>query len=171
LIRLELRCTPRSGHADLAWLAGMTTSLSEVCEFLLRFEVAAAVAQLAPLPRADAVAQSSPLIRMRDGPTFIELGVRVGKSAVPPQALVVLALLVKNGPEVAAWPGHVRKAWYDVNSEAAKARQAYLRLTSGSVIEVVSQQPDISKLRDRHRKRSKRHELPPGVSKVPPLSN
>jgi len=117
MIRLELRCVPRSGRADLAWLADLTGSLDEICDFLLRAELATQIGservlgpeELARAVDGHAVEQGSPIVHLRDGSTIIELAAQLVDSTIPVQVLASVALLFKRGPEVAAWPGHIKK--------------------------------------------------------------
>jgi len=188
MIRLELRCVPRSGRADLAWLADLTGALDEICDFLLRAELATQIGservlgpeELARAVDGHAVEQGSPIVHLRDGSTIIELAAQLVDSTIPVQVLASVALLFKRGPEVAAWPGHIKKAWYESRAEAEQARHAYRRITAGSTVEVV--EDDVDRSPQRHdvaeptrggsrRRREGKSDMPTGVRKSPPLNN
>lgn len=147
MMRLELRCTPRSGRPDLAWIADLTGSLDEICAFLLRAEITAAVHQEARAALGSeevdrvvdgrAIQLGSPIVRIRDGPAVVELGAQLINDTMPVRALAALALLLVNGPELAAWPAHVKAAWYTAGTDAEQVRQSYQRTTEASIIEVI----------------------------------
>ena len=184
MIRLELRCTPSSGRTDLAWLADLTGSLDEICDFLLRTEIADQVGrdrplrpdELARVVDGQAIEQGSPIVHVRDGSTIIQLAAQLVDSTIPVQVLASVALLFKKGPEVAAWPGHVKKAWYEARAEAEQGRHAYQRITVGSTVEIV--EDDVGRATTRPneptQERSRRGgpdnaDLPHGVTQAPPL--
>jgi hypothetical protein len=183
MMRLELRCEPSSGHPDLAWLADLTWSLDEIYDFLLRAEISEQVGRELTLRAADlaavveerAVGQSSPIVHVREGSMIIELAAQLVDSTVPVQVLASLALLVKKGPELAAWPAHVKKAWYEGQAEAEQAKAAYRRMQEGSLVEVVEDGGDApletppKKPTRRPRGRDRNADLPPGVRASPPL--
>lgn len=147
MMRLELRCMPRTGRCDLAWLADLTGSLDEICDFLLRAELTAAVQEQtsSPLPSEQlervvdgrAIQIGSPIVHVRDGPLIVELAAQLGNGTIPVQVLTSLGLLFTKGPELAAWPGHVKAAWYAARGDSEQVCQAYARTTQTSIVEVI----------------------------------
>ncbi len=178
-MRLELRCTPRTGPPDLAWLADLTSSLDEICDFLLRAEITAAVQEETPtaLPSEQmqqivdgrAIQIGSPIVHVRDDSTIVELAALFVNGTILVQVLVSLALLFKKGPEIASWPDHLKVAWYAACTESEQARQSYERTRKGSIVEV------IENLEGSGRKEANAPEpepmLPRGVRRAPPLNS
>jgi hypothetical protein len=169
MIRLGLRCVPAQGRHDLAWLARLTGSLLEIYEFLLRSEIGARLAadrdrralsadEQQLVIEGQAIEAGSPLVKLRGGSTRVELG---AQTTLPLQTLSALALVLESGPEVAAWPGYLKQAWYGEGTQAARARQAY-EWIRGSV--------DIRIVEGRSKKRRQQPaDLPFGVRVAPPL--
>lgn len=195
MMRLELRCTPRSGRCDLAWLADLTGSLDEICDFLLRAELTAAVREETPtgLPGEQlhrvvdgrAIQIGSPIVHVRDGPLILELAAQLVNGTIPIQVLTSLGLLFTKGPEPAAWPGHIKAAWYAARSDSEQVWQAYARTTETSIVEVIEdlagsgrkevEGPESASGRtprpDSPGSRQVPADLPPGVRRAPALDS
>lgn len=179
MMRLALRCTPRTGPPDLAWFADLTGSLDEICDFLLRAEITAAVQEETPtaLPSEKmqqvvdgrAIHIGSPIVHVRDDSTIVELAALLVNGTILVQVLASLALLFKKGPEIAAWPDHVKAAWYAACTESEQARQSYERTREGSIVEVIE---DLEGYGRKENNVSKPEPLlPPGVRHAPPLGS
>jgi hypothetical protein len=176
----------------LAWLAELTGALDEVCDFLLRaaivgeLETDADIADpdLATVVDGRAAEVGSPLVRLREGSTIIELAHVVVSGTVPVQVLAWLALLFRKGPALAAWPGQLTTTWYDSRADAVRVRQTFDRLQANSVVEIVgpvdamevggARHPPRSpaksqRRRDRKKGRAK-GDLASGVHVSPPLA-
>ncbi|MGQ0773554.1 MAG: hypothetical protein ACT4NY_03900 [Pseudonocardiales bacterium] len=195
MMRLELRCTPRTGRCDLAWLADLTGSLDEICDFLLRAELTAAVQEETPTALSSeqlqrvvdgrAIQIGSPIVRVRDGPLIVELAVQLVNGAIPVQVLTSLGLLFTKGPELAAWPGHVKAAWYAACRDAEQVWQAYARTREASIVEVIEDiagsgrkevegpesEPGRTPLPGSPGRRQVSADLPPGVRRAPSLDS
>ncbi|GIH06925.1 hypothetical protein Rhe02_49920 [Rhizocola hellebori] len=176
MIRLGLRCLPSHGRHDLAWLARLTGSLQEIYEFLLRTEIGAHLAADRDLRRltdderqlvidGQAIEAGSPLVKVRAGSTRVELRTRA-PDGTPVQALACLALMLESGPEVAAWPGHVKQAWFGESLAAARARQAHDWIRRSAVVHIVQDGSSGKSVK----KRRKGEDLPAGVRRSPPLA-
>lgn len=146
MIRLGLRCTPVSGPPDLEWLADLTGSLNEIYDFLLHAEITEQVGrerdlrpeELARVVDGHAAAHGSPGVHVRDGSVGLELVTRLVDGTLPVRVLASVALLFTGGPEVDAWPPHVRRAWYGSQAAGAvRAKDAYQRICRRSRIAVV----------------------------------
>ncbi|MGH3871437.1 MAG: hypothetical protein ACRDSR_07985 [Pseudonocardiaceae bacterium] len=165
---------PRAGPRDLTWLADLTGSLDGICGFLLRVEITAAVRgeRLTALPSEQmqqvvngrVIQIGSPMVHIRDNSTIVELAALVVNGTILVQVLAWLALLFKNGPEIAGWPDHIKASWYAACSESEQARLSYQRTRERSIVEVIEDFERSGKEAD-----VPEPELPPGVRHAPPL--
>lgn len=173
MLRLVLHCMPVSGRRDLDWLAGFTGSLNEVYGFLLRAEVGVQFGD-DPARTADEIRRmvdgrvtelGRPVVAVHDDAGVLELALPT-LMATPVQALTSLALLLTEGPEAAAWPPHVRQAWFGTGDEPASARQAYDWLRRSAVVEMTPARhlPTTTK-------REHPADFPVGVWRSPPLDS
>ena len=86
--------------------------------------------------------------------------------------------VVLKGPEAAAWPARVRKAWYESQGDAERARAAYERTRERSTVESVDDDIGSAAVSTEHpalahkdKKSAKRENsnLPSGVRTAAPL--
>jgi hypothetical protein len=185
MIRLALRCVPADGPPDLTWVAGLTGSLDEIYQFLLRAEIGAyltqdgdhrawTAAEAQKVVNGRATELGGPAVRLSDDPPVIELAADVVTTTLPVQALASLALLLGTGPDVAGWPRHVKRAWFGPGRESRTARRAYDWIRRKAVVQVVvadrahaATRPPKHKMASGQKRRA---DLPPGVRRAPPLS-
>src|SRR5438046_6307983 len=101
MIRLALRCLPADGRHELSWYTGLTGALDQIYQFLLRAQIANALAAGAEYParRADVTRRivdgwvaelGGPVIRHQAPATVIELAVPVAPGTLAVQALAEL---------------------------------------------------------------------------------
>ena len=191
MIWLELRCSPSDRRADLAWLAELTGALAEICDFLLRAAIVAELEADASVADADlntvvdgrAAEIGSPLVRLREDSTMIELAQVVVSGTVPVQVLAWLALLFRRGPELAGWPGKLTAQWYGSGPKprgrakrSIGCRRTRSSRSSGPPTNSRQGGVDTHRVRPRREsggrpgKRVARRQISPQASACPPLS-
>lgn len=191
MLWLELRCTPRTGRIELAWLAELTGALDAIWHFLLRTDITAAVLEDPSAPPAgeamarivdrQAVQTGSPVVHLAGGGMVIELGAPLDNGTIAVRALAAMALLLRDGPDAAGWPRQIKAAWHSSADDAGQARRAYQRVSVGTVVGVVQSRsepdlryahtqpsPVLGPLPER-RTYSEWADLPPGVRRAKPL--
>jgi hypothetical protein len=145
MMQMPLVLTPKQGRQDLAWLARTTGDLTEIYDFLLHAQLNADITEepTRPLTESElkaavdgrAVQVGTPLVQASAGSMVLQLSQYVD-ATVGVQILAALGLLLKKGPDIAAFPNKLRKAWYSSAEDALSARNAYERLKRESVISV-----------------------------------
>ena len=151
MIQLSLRFSPRKGQQDLAWLADTTGDLNEIYDALLRLQLAADISDETTKSLTDdelkmavdgrIVQLGSPLVQAGEGSLILHLAQYVD-ATVSVQVLVALGLILKKGPEVAAFPHKLRERWYSSAADAIRAKEAYQRLREKSDVSIIEPQPD-----------------------------
>jgi hypothetical protein len=146
MMQMSLRLVPKEGYADLAWLARTTRDLTEIYNFLLRAEIESEIDDdEAPRPLSESarkaavenliVQEGTPLVRASEGSMLLQLS-QFLEATSGVQALAALGLLLKKGPEIAAFPNKLRKAWFSSAEDALRARNAYERLKQETAVDV-----------------------------------
>jgi hypothetical protein len=145
MVQMSLQFVPKQGRQDLAWLAHTTGDLTEIYDFLLRVELNAEVADEATGPLTEnelkaavgarAAIVGTPLVQVSEGSMILQLSQSLD-SVVGVQVLAALGLLLKKGPDIAAFPHKLRKSWYSSAEDALRAQNAYERLRRESDVSV-----------------------------------
>jgi len=81
-----------------------------------------------------------PVVTVYDDSSVIELALPTLTTSAPVQALASLAILLTEGPEVVAWPPHVKRAWFANGEESASARRAHDWLRRSAIVEMTPAQ-------------------------------
>jgi hypothetical protein len=151
MMQMSLRLVPKEGYQDLAWLARTTSDLTEIYNFLLRAQIETVIDEEAPRPLTGAdreaavdglVAQEgTPLVRASEGSMLLQLS-QFLDATIGVQALAAFGLLLKKGPQIAAFPNKLREAWYSSAVEAIRARDAYERIKEETAVDVPEPPPN-----------------------------
>ena len=146
MIQMSLRFRPKQSQQDLAWLTQTTSDLAEIYDFLLRAQLTTDVADELTMPLSEnelkvvvdgrAIQVGTPLVQASEGSVILQLSQYLDNT-VGVQILVAFGLILKKGPDIAAFPNKLRKAWYSSAEDALRARDALERLKRKSVVSVI----------------------------------